>query len=181
VPARLLPLLPLALLLAACGSKPAPRKPLPPVRLSVDAPLDTATVDGDTVVVRGTVSPAGAQVLVAGDEAGVSGGEFESTVALQPGANVIDVEAGAPRRAAALTAVRVVRRIPVTVPDLSGSTVAAATRRLKALGLKPVVEDGDGFITNLLPGDPAVCATSPRAGRQVRSSSTVTVEVSKSC
>src|SRR3954466_3180497 len=106
-------------LLAGCGGDRKPEPALPPVRLTIDGPLDPATVDKGTVDVHGRVTPADARVLVGGDEAGVEGGAFSATVSLSPGANVIDVEAGAPRRAAAMTAVRVIRRVPVEIPDLT--------------------------------------------------------------
>jgi len=53
-------------------------------------------VRDETVVLRGTVSPAGATVLVHGRRVEVAGGTFEATVGLEAGTNVIDVLASAP-------------------------------------------------------------------------------------
>lgn len=166
--------------LSGCGE--AKREPaLPPVRLTVDAPLDPATVDRGTVEVHGRVSPADARVLVDGDEAGVDGGAFSATVPLSPGANVIDIEAGAPRRAAAMTAVRVVRRVPVEIPDLAGAKPADAIDRLESLGLRTRTENAGGLLDEILPGTPGVCGTDPPAGTRVKAGSEVTIRVAKRC
>ena len=179
---RLLVLVPLAaLLVGGCGSDPKPRPALAPVRLTVDAPLDAATVDAGSVEVHGRVSPAGARVLVAGDDAAAGDGSFSATVALQPGANVIDIQAAAPNRPAAMTAVRVVRRVPVVVPDVTGEAPDDAVRRLEDLGLKTRLQDAGGLLDNLLPGTVGVCGTDPPAGEKLRAGSTVTVQTAKSC
>jgi hypothetical protein len=127
------------------------------------------------------VTPADARVLVAGDDAGVDGGSFSATVALEPGANVIDIEAGAPRRPAAMTAVRVVRQVPVEIPDLAGEKPGDAIRALHGLGLQTKSEDAGGLLDGLLPGDPGVCETDPAAGEKVKAGSTVKVRVAKAC
>jgi hypothetical protein len=174
----------LAAVAAGCGGENQPRaqRPAPAVDLSVTAPNDMATVREETVQVQGTVAPAGADVLVMGQKAPVSGGgSFSATVALEPGANVIDVMASAAGRTPALTAFRVTREVPVTVPDLGGKSEADVDRALAAIGLKPEVEKGGGLIEDLLPGDPAVCQQDPSPGTQVRRGSTVHVVVSKSC
>src|SRR3954452_10222279 len=152
MPLRSLLALACALTLAGCGSTPAPRKALAPVRLTVDAPQDPSTVDASTVEVHGQVWPPGATVLVAGDEAGVDRGGFSAVVDLHEGANVIDVTAGAPRRSAAMTAVRVTRQIPIEIPDLAGASPQEATDRLHALGLKVQIEHGGGLLDDILPG-----------------------------
>jgi Glucodextranase, domain B/PASTA domain len=153
------------------------------VDLRVTAPNDMATVRSETVDVQGTVEPAGAAVMVMGARAPVSGGgSFSATVALEPGANVIDVMATASGRGPALTALRVTREVPVTVPDLDGMSVDELEDRLRDAGLTPEVEQvGAGIIDELLPGDPAVCEQDPAAGAQVRRGSKVHVVVSKSC
>src|SRR3954447_14859714 len=115
--------------LAGCGGKVQREPALPAVRLVIDGPLDPATVDKGSVEVHGRVTPSDARVLVAGAEAGVDGGAFSPTVSLSPGANIIDVEAGAPRRPAAMTALRVIRRVPVEIPDLTGQRPADALAR----------------------------------------------------
>jgi len=168
-----------------CGGGNEPRRaqrPSPPVDLRVNEPADMATVRSETVEVKGMVRPAGASVLVVGQKAPVSGGgSFTATVPLEPGANVIDVMASAAGRTPALTAFRVTREMPVTVPDLGGKSEAEVDKALAGVGLKPEVEKGGGLIEDLLPGDPAVCQQDPSAGTQVRRGTTVHVVVSKSC
>src|SRR4051812_24820311 len=101
MPARpLLLALACLLVLAGCGSKPAPRRALAPARRTVEAPQDASTVDASKVEVHGQVWPPDATVLVAGDEAGVDRGGFSAVVDVHEGANVIDVTAGGPPRAA---------------------------------------------------------------------------------
>jgi glucodextranase-like protein/PASTA domain-containing protein len=158
------------------------QRPTPAVDLKVTDPADMTTVRSETVAVKGTVKPAGASVLVVGQKAPVSaGGSFTATVPLEPGANVIDVMATASGRTPALTAFRVTREMPVTVPDLGGKTEAEVDQALGDVGLKPDVEKGGGLIEDLLPGDPAVCEQDPSAGTQVRRGTSVHVVVSKSC
>jgi hypothetical protein len=168
-----------------CGSddnEKRAQKPDPPVTLTVTSPADMATVRAESVEVTGTVKPAGAAVLVFGQKAPVSGGgTFTATVPLEPGANVIDVMATAAGHVPALTAFRVTREVPVSVPDLGGKTVEEVEQALDAVGLKPDVEKGGGLIEELLPGDPAVCEQDPDPGTQVRRGTKVHVVVSKSC
>ena len=168
------------MILAGCGT--AERAPaLPPVRLSIEAPADLASVDDETIEVSGTVAPPGTRVLVAGAEADVSGGRFQATVALDSGANVIDVEAGAPRRPAAMTAIRVTRLVPVDVPDVEGFSVENAADTLRERGLRPDVQESGGLLDELLGGDLGVCFTQPGAGERVRAGTTVTVVAARSC
>lgn len=178
---RLLCLVTFALLLGGCGSQAAPSKALPGVQLRIDAPPDAGTTDAESVEVRGTVSPAAATVLVAGDEVSVQGGSFSHTVALDPGPNVVDVEAGAPRRPAAMTALRVLREVPVEVPDVSGESPSAARRTLEAAGLTVRLTRGGGLLDEIIPGEIGVCGTAPDAGERVKAGSRVVVEVRKSC
>jgi beta-lactam-binding protein with PASTA domain len=141
-----------------------------------------AVVRAESVEIRGTVEPAGAEVQVIGQRAPVSGGgTFTAKVPLDPGANVIDVMASAGGRTPALTAFRVTREMPVTVPDLGGKSEADVDKALAAVGLKAEVEKGGGLLEDLLPGDRAVCDQDPSAGTQVRRGTTVHVVVSKSC
>src|SRR2546423_8210042 len=117
----------LALGAASCGSgSDGSGHAFPPVRLTVTAPLDSETTPGSTVTVRGTVDPPDASVQVRGRPAEVLAGSFTAQVDLDPGANVIDLAATAPRRGPALTAIRVTREMPVTVPDLSGPSTPDA-------------------------------------------------------
>jgi hypothetical protein len=165
--------------LAACGGRE--RTPaLPPVHLVLSAPGDLSSVDAHTVTVRGTVVPAGARVLVQGREAEVRDGRFSAEVDLVGGANVIDVEAAAPRRPAAMTAVRVTRLVPVRVPDVEGYPPDDAVDALEAVGLRADVKE-TGFLDDILPGSPGVCSTDPPAGDKVRVGTTVAVAVQKSC
>jgi hypothetical protein len=168
-----------------CGSDDGQKRaqrPATPVALRITSPGDMTTVRTETVQVVGTVEPAGSAVLVLGQKAPVSGGgTFRATVALEPGANVIDVMATASGRGPALTAFRVTREMPVTVPDLGGKTVDEVDAALDALGLHAEVEKGGGLIEDLLPGDPAVCEQDPDPGTQVKRGSKVHVVVSKSC
>lgn len=166
--------------LAACGGQER-SAPLAPVRITLEAPADQATTESEEVEVRGRVTPRDARVLVAGAEADVAGGEFRSVVALQAGANVIDVQAGAPRHPAAMTAVRVVRLVPVEVPELEDLAPDEAAAALEAIGLEADVREAGGLLDDLLPGDLSVCATEPEAGDEVRVGSTVTVLVARGC
>ena len=184
---RPLPLLVSACLVAAvagCGGGDEPRAQAPPrpVELDVTAPDDMVTVRTATVEVRGSVTPAGSAVRVLGQPATVSGGgTFSARVPLDPGNNVIDVMATARGRGPALTAFRVTREVPVSVPDLGGLEVAAVEEKLAAAGLGADVEHGGGLLEELLPGEPAVCEQDPGAGAKVRRGTTVHVVVAKSC
>src|SRR5437764_12282578 len=95
---------------AGCGG--ASPRPGPPVRLAVNAP---ATVHTGSATITGTVSPSVATVLVLGHQVHVRRGGFSAEVALEPGTNIIDVLAGAPRSRDAMSAVRVVRLVYITV------------------------------------------------------------------
>ncbi len=173
----------LAAAAAGCGGDDNDRaqRPLVAVQLAVTQPADMAVVQSDTVEVRGTVEPAGANVRVMGDAADVSGGKFRAQVALEPGANVIDVIATARGRGTAMTAFRVTRELPIKVPDLDGLQVQEVEEKLSDAGLRPQIERRGGLIEELLPGDPAVCQQDPEPGTEVRRGTTVRVEVSKSC
>jgi hypothetical protein len=165
--------------LAGCGERE--RTPaLAPVRVNLSAPADLARVDGRTVTVRGTVTPPDARVLVNGVEATVRGGAFASSVELEGGANVIDIQAAAPRHPAAMTAIRVTRLVPVRVPDVEGLSPHDAVDRIEAVGLVADVHDG-GLLDDLLPGTVGVCDTAPPAGEKVRAGSTVAVFTQKTC
>jgi glucodextranase-like protein/PASTA domain-containing protein len=174
----------LAAVFAGCGGGDEPRaqRPAPLVNLAVTAPNDLATVRADTVEVRGTVTPAGASVIVVGEAASVTaGGTFTARVTLEPGDNVIDVMATAGGRTPAMMAVRVKREMPVEVPDLDGLEVEEVEQKLADVGLKAEVESRGGLIEDLLPGAPAVCEQDPDPGSQVKRGTTVHVLVGKSC
>jgi hypothetical protein len=170
------------LFLAGCGGQDrAAPKPQPPVQLRVSSPSDTALVLGRTVRVSGSVNPSTAQVQVQGRSAQVSGGRFSSEVALEPGANVIDVAATARNRAAALTAFRVTREQRVTVPDLVGTGVDDAQRKIERRGLSLERKRGGGFLDPLVPKGLGVCEQEPAAGSEVRRGATVRVIVARAC
>jgi hypothetical protein len=168
---------------AGCGGDDNERaqRPQTPVRLTVNEPNDMAVVQSDTVNVQGTVEPAGASVRVMGRTADVSGGTFRAQVALDPGANVIDVIATARGRATAMTAFRVTRELPVKVPDLDGLTEQEVEETLADDDLRPEINVRGGLIEELLPGEPAVCEQDPEPGTEVRRGATVRAELSKSC
>jgi hypothetical protein len=170
-----------ALPVAACGSvsRPVP----PPLRLTIESPRDGARTLARQVLVRGRVAPSSgaATVLVAGRRIEVSAGSFSVPVAVRPGSNVIDVLAGAPRARPAMSAVRIYRELPVTMPDLAGQSAPVATADLRRLGLKPRVSDQGGFFQSLLPLSKHVCATVPPAGRALAPGSYVSVEIAKVC
>lgn len=173
-----------AALLGGCGNgDPAPdRAPLPePVRLQITAPADAARVRGGNVDVRGRVSPAASEVTVLGRPALVTEGRFTALVPLEPGANVIDVIATAPRRRPALTALRVTRDILVTVPQLADLEQEELERVLEPLGLRAEVERGGGILDVLRSGPAVVCEQDPEAGARVRRGRVVRVVVAKRC
>lgn len=170
-----------AVLLGCGGSDPAPAGPREAVRLRIAAPADGATVRGGTVDVHGDVSPAAAAVTVLGRPALVTGGSFSAVVPLEPGVNVVDVIATAPRRAPVLTALRVTRDVLVTVPQLAGVPEDELDRVLDPLGLHAVTMRGGGLLEVLRKGKRAVCEQDPVAGARVRRGTAVEVVVAKHC
>jgi len=167
-------------LLAGCGKadKPAP----PPVRLTLDAPGDMTLLRDDKVEVHGVVSPPTADVLVEGKQVDASSGRFSAQVPLQPGTNLIDVEAGAKGGARpAMVSVRVRREVTVAVPDLKGFTPSDAKDALAGKGLEADVQEAGGLLELLLPEDARVCETDPVAGTDVDPGTKVTVFAAKRC
>lgn len=169
------------LLAAACGQEDRPEPAPKPVRLSLSAPADRAVVDGDTVQIVGSVSPVSATVTVRGRSAEVVGGRFSADVDLDPGTNVIDVSAAAGGRRPTLAALRVIRQMPVEVPELGGEDPGIAMDRLEALGLRPEIRERGGLFDDLLPGTAGVCGTDPGAGEHVRPGTSVRIDVAKAC
>ena len=170
----------LTLVVGCGGEEPVARTP-PPVALELVAPADASVVRAATVEVRGRVEPARARVLVGGRRATVSGGEFTATVPLREGANLIDVAASARGASAAWSALRVTRKVTVTVPDLVGMPLEEAEARLDALGLRAQDDKGGGLLETLLPGAWEVCETRPAAGAEVRRGSEVRLAALKGC
>ena len=166
--------------LAACGDEPRER-PGPVVRLTLGAPADGVTVRSESVEIRGAVQPRAAQVRVLGRTVTVERGEFRTEVELEPGANVIDVAAGAQGRRPDFAAMRIVREVRVRVPDLVGGDADSAQEQLEGLGLSARTEDAGGFFDPILPGDPKVCEQRPRAGAEVQPGAEVTLRIARDC
>ena len=160
-----------------CGGGDSPET----VSISLVSPADGTVVHEDAVEVRGRVRPAGARVLVGGRAATVRDGEFRGRVPLREGPNVIDVGASGEDARTAWAALRVSRETLVALPDLEGAARTEAVDRLEALGLRAAVEEGDGLLDRLLPGEARVCETQPGAGSELRRGSTVRLVVSKTC
>jgi hypothetical protein len=170
-----------ALLMTGCGGdKPATARA--PVRLQITAPADQDTVRDDRVRLRGTVSPAGATVVVRGEKADVSGGSWTAEVGLEPGVNVVDVMASSGSARPALTALRVRRVVEVDVPDVTGLSADDAEQELQDAHLEADLQtDKGGFFDELLGGSPRVCDTEPGPGATVGPGTTVTVHLARDC
>ena len=176
----LLAVLAAGLVLGGCGEREI-EPPLSPVALTIDNPGDGATVDDESVQVSGRVNPPDSVVRVNGNRVGTQGGSFATTVPLEAGTNVIDIQAGAPKHPGAMTAVRVTRLVKVEVPDLSGLPPDEAADQLRALGLTPQLKDVGSLLDDILGGDPVVCGTDPDPGTEVSPGTKVTLGYSKVC
>lgn len=169
------------LALAGCGTAAAPR-PGPAVTLALSAPGDGARMSAATATVVGRVSPARARVEVLGHTVAVAhDGNFSTRVRLAVGTNLIDVIAAAPRSTGAVSALRVVRFLLVTVPQLSGESPAHAAAALKALGLAAKTTNSANLFSFLIPTSAQVCSSAPSPGTRVDPGTTVTLRVSKLC
>jgi len=102
-------------------------------------------------------------------------------VPIRPGVNVIDVLAGAPHAAGAMTAVRVYRQVTVGVPDVTGEDPSSASTQLTARGLRARIVNVGGFFQSLIPASSQVCQTVPPPGRAVAPGTPVQVQVAKIC
>lgn len=173
-------LLVLALLVHGCGQDDPPAR-LPAVELRLTAPSDGAVVREESVEVTGQVEPADARVSVQGTPATVSDGRFSTTVPLGPGANVIDVSASADEHRSIADALRVVREVPVEIPEVDGESPDDAVRILEDLGLEVEVRRRGGLIDELIPRGLGVCGTDPAGGSEVPAGSRVVLEVSRLC
>ena len=170
-----------ALAVAGCGDEDPPPPDPPAVRLTIEAPADASVVRTDTVELAGRVTPARAAVEVLGKTARVVRGEFSTEVALEEGANVIDVSATMPGRSAAFAALRVTYDPRVTIPDLTGVVDEAAADRLSGLGLDPRRESIGGLLDELRSGERRVCASEPPYGTVVEPGSEVLLLTAKRC
>ena len=168
------------LVLAGCGGD-SPRKPGPPVQLTIDSPSDSALLRDSSAEVSGRVSPRGTSVTVEGRRVPVHAGRFATTVSLEPGTNLVDVFAGRRGSRPAMVALRVRREVDVRIPELAGATPQDAKDALAGLGLEADIKEAGGIIELLLPEDARVCATDPEAGSLVPPGTTVTVHVAKTC
>jgi glucodextranase-like protein/PASTA domain-containing protein len=178
---RAFPVLLAVLALAGCGGDEPPPADPPAVRLTIEAPADTATVKEDSVELRGRVQPARASVEVQGEKAAVADGAFSKVVSLREGTNVIDVSASSPGRTTAFAALRVTYDPRVTIPDLTGVVDDDAAGQIDKLGLKPELDAVGGLFDELRSGPRRVCETDPPAGTTVDPDSTVTLKTAKSC
>jgi hypothetical protein len=174
-------LLAVATLTAACGEDAKPPQKEPLVELTLTAPPDGDTIREERIEISGTVKPARANVQVLGSEVAVQDGRFSTEVALEPGANLIDVAGSASGRRPDFASLRVIREQRVPLPDVVGRDADTAQEELEGLGLKVRTEDSGGFFDPLLPGDPAVCAMEPGAGEQVLPGTEVTLQVAREC
>jgi Glucodextranase, domain B/PASTA domain len=165
--------------LAGCGHGTDPRRP--PVRLTIDSPADGARLSTGSVDVTGTVSPRDAVVRVRGVRTSSGGGTFNARVRLVPGANVIDVLAGAARARPAMSAVRVYRQVMVAVPDVAGERPSDASASLTSRGLTPQVVSSGGPFEFLVPAERRVCKTDPPAGKRVAPGTKVRLLTAKLC
>lgn len=167
------------LALTACGGS-GDQAAKRPVLLRVIGPRDGTVIRADGIELTGVVTP-GAVVTVRGQTVAAAGGRFSARVPLDAGGNVIDVMASGDGLAPAMTAVRVVRRLTVRVPDVTGDSPGNAKERLAAAGLSVHVQEAGGLIDQLLPVDRVVCGVAPDAGSMVDSGATVTIAVAKVC
>jgi hypothetical protein len=172
----------LLLVAAACSVGCGESESAPPVALTITSPPDSGVVRERGVEVRGRVSPSDAHVLVRGRPATVDRGAFRAYVPLREGTTVIDVGAYEPGATPAWEAVRVVRQVLVSVPDLVGASRGDALEELDDLGLRArVLEEEAGLLDSLLPTDWNVCEIRPGAAARVPKGATVELTVSKGC
>lgn len=169
-----------AVLVCACG-RTAPRHAAP-VKLTLSSPTDGARVEASAATIAGVVSPRGARVLVVGQAVKPgAGGSFSTTVSLAPGTNLIDVIASAPNAQPAMTALRVVRFVPVIVPTVTGESPSDAAAAIRRAGLKPELHGDSDPFAFLLPFSEQVCSQSPDGGTQVNPNTTVAISLGKLC
>jgi hypothetical protein len=108
-------------------------------------------------------------------------GHFSTSVPLAPGTNLIDVIASAPRARPAMFALRVIRYVLVTVPDVTGKSPGAAATAIRGAGLRSVLHVDNAPLSFLWPFPPQVCSQSPAGGARVGPHSVVTLQASQVC
>lgn len=169
-----------AIPLTACG-RSAPRPPAP-VHLSALTPADGSRLATDRATIAGSVTPHRARVLVMGRRATTDArGHFSVTVQLQTGTNLIDVIAGAAHARPAMTAIRVVRYLLVSVPSVEGQDPRTASAAITSARLTAKVDQESEPFLFLVPLSERVCTQSPSAGARVAPGTTVTLTVGKIC
>ncbi len=100
-----------AVVLAGCGSSTTVTTvDSGVVTVVVTSPASGSVIAGNSVVVRGTVTPANATVLVQGQPAPVGNGVFTGTATLHAGKTNIDVIGSAPGATPGSTSVEVVQQ-----------------------------------------------------------------------
>jgi hypothetical protein len=152
------------------------------VKLRLGTPTDGTRTEASTERVSGVVSPRTARVLIVGEAVKPdTRGDFSTTIALAPGTNLIDVIASAPHARPAMTTLRVVRYVLVTVPTVTGETPTAAAAAIRSAGLKLQLHEDKNPFSFLLPFPKHVCSQSPSGGDRVAPNSTVTLGVGKVC
>jgi Glucodextranase, domain B len=101
-----------AALTGGCGSSGDEQESASAARVQVTSPADGSAVRSDRITVRGTVTPAEANVLVLGQPAQVGNGVFTIAIPVHRGQNTIDVVASAKGVTPATTKVVVTRTSP---------------------------------------------------------------------
>ncbi len=99
------------------GTERAPRPQAPHVELTVRRP--PRDIEGDDVLVRGTVTPVDAAVTVRGEAAAVKDGEYQVRLKMRVGINRFTVVARHPDRQTNRRPLRVDREPPVPAPEES--------------------------------------------------------------
>ena len=108
-------------------------------------------------------------------------GSFSTPVSLAPGTNLIDVIASAPHAQPAMEALRVIRYILVTVPDVTGKSPGDAAAAIRVAGLQPQLHGDSNPLAFLIPLSEQVCSQSPSGGTVVNPNSTVAIRLGKLC
>jgi hypothetical protein len=169
-----------AVLLSACGR--ATPLAAAPVKLTLRSPVDGVRVSAGVETISGVVLPRKARVLVAGQSVSPGAdGRFSASVALVPGMNLVDVIASAPHAPPAMTTIRVIRYVLITVPHVNGESPAAAIRAIRGAGLTPQVDGNSDPFAFLFPLQDQVCSQTPNAGERVVADRTVTIQLGQFC